>query len=246
MPRPPKCRRITRTPESDYFKPRGVPMLELAEVVLSLEGLEALRLADVEGMTMARAARHMGVSRHTFGRVLAGARQAVAQALTKGRALRIEGGHYEIMPDCPKTRRARRPPCARVGAGQTEPEQTMSQTQAAKVAVTSEGPTLDDAVDPRFGRAGGFVVVDVETMDATYVDNGGSQAMSHGAGIQAAENVAKAGAGAVLTGYVGPKAFAALQAAGIAVIQDLSGMTVRQAVEQYASGKTMAADAPNK
>ena len=242
MPRPPKCRRIAKAPTADYFKPRGVPMRDLTEVVLSLEGLEALRLADLEGMTMERAAKGMGVSRHTFGRVLADARRAVAQALADGRALRIEGGHYELMSECPRSKRIRRGTCPRT---QTE-QSIMTQTQAAKVAVTSDGPTLDDAVDPRFGRAGGFVVVDVATMESTYVDNGGSQAMSHGAGIQAAENVAKAGAGAVLTGFVGPKAFAALKAAGIAVVQDLSGMTVRQAVEQYASGQAVAADTPNK
>jgi len=240
MPRPPKCRRIAMTPASDYFKPRGVPMRELNEIVLSLEGLEAMRLADLEGMTMERAAQNMGVSRHTFGRVLAEARRAVAQALTDGRALRIEGGHYEIA-----TPGAR---CAKpVRSNQPTTEQTpMTQTQLNKVAVTSDGPTLDHAVDPRFGRAGGFVVVDTETMEATYVDNGGSQAMSHGAGIQAADNVARAGAGTVLTGFVGPKAFAALQAAGITVIQDLSGMTVREAVERFTSGQTQPADAPNK
>ncbi len=240
MPRPPKCRRIAVTPAADYFKPRGIPMRDLTEVFLIMEGLEALRLADLEGMTMEQAAQGMGVSRHTFGRILAEARRTVAQALVGGRALRIEGGHYEITDtDDARPRRAQRT--------QPTPEQTiMTQTQAAKVAVTSEGPTLDDAVDPRFGRTGGFVVVDTATMEATYVDNGGSQAMSHGAGIHAAENVAKAGAGVVLTGFVGPKAFTALRAAGITVVQDLAGMTVRQAVEKYLSGQTQPADAPNK
>jgi predicted Fe-Mo cluster-binding NifX family protein len=114
-----------------------------------------------------------------------------------------------------------------------------------KVAVTSDGPTLQDKVDPRFGRAGGFVVVDTETMDATYVDNGQSQTLAHGAGIQAAQNVANAGATVVLTGFVGPKAFQALQAAGIAVAQDLSGMTVEQAVQRYVDGQAEMASTPN-
>ena len=89
------------------------------------------------------------------------------------------------------------------------------------IAVTSEGPALTDMVDPRFGRAAGFVVVNLATGATSYVDNGGSQVMSQGAGIQAAENVAKAGAQVVLSGFVGPKAFTALSAAGIAVIQDV-------------------------
>lgn len=116
----------------------------------------------------------------------------------------------------------------------------------AKIAVSSEGPSLDDMVDPRFGRAGGFVVVDPETMESTYLDNGSSQAMSHGAGIQAAEVVARAGAKVVLTGFVGPKAFQALQAAGVKVGQKLDGLTVRQAVERFKQGQVEMADAPNR
>ncbi len=118
--------------------------------------------------------------------------------------------------------------------------------QMSNIAITSEGPTLDDRVDPRFGRAAGFVIVDPETMDVVqYVDNGSSQAMAQGAGIQAAENVANAGAGVLLTGYVGPKAFDALKAAGISIGQDVDGLTVRQAVEKYKTGDVAMADAAN-
>ena len=78
------------------------------------------------------------------------------------------------------------------------------------------------------------------------MDNGASQAMAQGAGIQAAENIARAGAEALLTGYVGPKAFMALQAAGIRVAQDLENMTVRQAVEHYNTGQVSWAEAPNR
>lgn len=105
-----------------------------------------------------------------------------------------------------------------------------------RIAVTSEGPTLDDAVDPRFGRAAGFIVVDPDTLDFAYVGNGQSQARAQGAGIQAAETVAREGVRAVLTGFVGPKAFQALAAVGIQVAQNLENMTVRQAVERYQKG----------
>lgn len=114
-----------------------------------------------------------------------------------------------------------------------------------KVAVTSEGPTLDYQVDPRFGRAGGFVIVDTETMESVYVDNGSSQARAQGAGIQAAENVANAGVQVVLTGYVGPKAFSALSAAKIRIGQDVDGMTVREAVEKFIRGEVAMADTAN-
>ncbi|MBW1751391.1 MAG: NifB/NifX family molybdenum-iron cluster-binding protein [Deltaproteobacteria bacterium] len=114
-----------------------------------------------------------------------------------------------------------------------------------KIAVSSYGPTLEDKVDPRFGRAGGFVVVDVNTMETQYIDNGASQVMSQGAGIQAAEIVAKAEAEVLLSGYVGPKAFQALSAAGIAIGQDCENLTVREAVDRFLDGKIPVADAPN-
>ena len=116
---------------------------------------------------------------------------------------------------------------------------------SVKIAVSSEGPSLDDLLDSRFGRAAGFVVVDPETMESTYINNGAAQLRGQGAGIQAAETVASAGAKLVLTGYVGPKAFQALRAAGIQVGQDLQGLTVRQAVERYKSGQVVPAQAPN-
>jgi predicted Fe-Mo cluster-binding NifX family protein len=115
-----------------------------------------------------------------------------------------------------------------------------------KIAVTAEAPGLDAPMDPRFGRAAGFMVIDPETMEFEYIDNGPSQVMQQGAGIQAAENVARTGAKIVLTGFVGPKAFQALSAVGIKVGQDLENMTVREAIEEYKSGKVTIAAAPNR
>ncbi len=114
-----------------------------------------------------------------------------------------------------------------------------------KIAVSSDGPSLDDKVDPRFGRAGGFVIVDVDTMETEYINNGASQVMSHGAGIQAAEIVAQAGAEVLLSGYVGPKAFQALSGARISIGQNCDNLTVREAVERFLDGKIPVADAPN-
>jgi len=116
----------------------------------------------------------------------------------------------------------------------------------SKIAVTSEGPALDDQVDPRFGRAAGFVVVDLESMETRYVDNGQTQVMAQGAGIQAVELMAGAGVSCVLTGFVGPKAFKALSAAKISVVQNLEGMSVRQAVQRFQSGTVRPADGPNR
>lgn len=92
MPRPPCPRRISGAPASDYFKPRGVPMSQLEEIALSLDELEALRLADLEGQYQDGAAESMGVSRATFGRIVESARRKVADALVHGKALAIGGG----------------------------------------------------------------------------------------------------------------------------------------------------------
>ena len=96
MPRPCHCRRVSALPKNSFFKPNGVPLHDLEEVVLALDGLEALRLADFEDLNMDEAAARMGVSRHTFGRLLRRARRSVAQALVLGQALRIEGGVYAV------------------------------------------------------------------------------------------------------------------------------------------------------
>jgi predicted Fe-Mo cluster-binding NifX family protein len=114
-----------------------------------------------------------------------------------------------------------------------------------KIAVSSESPDLDARVDPRFGRAAGFVIVDPETMAFEYVDNGTSQVMAQGAGIQAAEIVAAAGARVLLTGFVGPKAFQALSAAGIKIGQNVDQLTVREAVKRFQAGDVPVAEAPN-
>lgn len=117
----------------------------------------------------------------------------------------------------------------------------------SKIAITSEGPGLDDLVDPRFGRAAGFVIVDVENMNTSYIDNGQTQVMAQGAGIQAAQLVAGAGVECVLSGFVGPKAFKALSAVKIKVVQDLGeGMTVREAVEKFKGGDVVFAEGPNR
>ena len=96
MARPPRCRHVEQLPLSDYFKPRGVPLSEVGEVVLSVDELEALRLADLQGNYQEQAARKMNVSRQTFGRIITAARRKTAEALVEGKALRIEGGEFRV------------------------------------------------------------------------------------------------------------------------------------------------------
>ncbi|MDI1247529.1 MAG: DUF134 domain-containing protein [Lacunisphaera sp.] len=89
MPRPLCPRRIAHRPPCDYFKPAGIPLYELKEIVLAADELEALRLADVEDLFHTAASVRMGVSRQTFDRIVRCARMKVAAALVQGQALRI-------------------------------------------------------------------------------------------------------------------------------------------------------------
>ena len=253
MPRPRKCRMVSQIPSVIYFKPRGIPMRQLAELYLPLEGFEALRLADLEGCKHEEAAKKMNVSRQTFGRILSQARHSVAEALVNGFALRIDGGDFMIVDRNGQAASVvdRRQTDSLAGHPQNslnlrEKKSQKKELQMEKIAVSAEGPNLDDALDPRFGRAAGFLMVNPQTLEHEYVDNGAAQAMAQGAGIQAAEIVARAGAKVVLTGYVGPKAFQALRAAGINIIQNLQNLTVREAIERYTSGKVEMATGPNR
>ena len=95
MVRPQKSRFVKIDPKISYFKPRGVPMLDLEQVQLTVDELEALRLADFLAMSHEEAGKQMGVSRATFGRIVEQARKTVADALIHGKAINVEGGNYE-------------------------------------------------------------------------------------------------------------------------------------------------------
>ncbi len=92
MPRPKRCRWVFSNPSVTVFKPRGVPTASLERVVLTLDEIEALTLADLKQQYQAQAAERMKVSRTTFGRILASARTKVADALVHGKAMMIETG----------------------------------------------------------------------------------------------------------------------------------------------------------
>jgi predicted DNA-binding protein (UPF0251 family) len=96
MPRPLICRRVAGCPRAEYFKPAGIPLSGLEEVRLTRDELEALRLADLEGLYQSEAAEKMGISRQTFGNIVESARSKVADVLVNGRALRIQGGVFQM------------------------------------------------------------------------------------------------------------------------------------------------------
>jgi predicted Fe-Mo cluster-binding NifX family protein len=112
------------------------------------------------------------------------------------------------------------------------------------VAVTAKGKNLSSEVDPRFGRAPYILIVDTKTMECEALDNSSNVNAFKGAGIQAATMVAEKGAEVLLTGYCGPNAFRTVQAAGIKVVNDVTG-TVQQAIDTFRSGKVQYSENAN-
>ena len=118
MTRPIQPRTIGYVPRVTFLKPAGIPRVELEEVALTLDELEAVRLADLNGLYQEQAARKMDVSRSAFARILESARRKVADALVHGKCLRLEGGSVRPGPgrtgicprDCPCRRRQGRQP----------------------------------------------------------------------------------------------------------------------------------------
>ena len=113
-----------------------------------------------------------------------------------------------------------------------------------KIAVSVENPNLDAQVDPRFGKASYFVVVDSETMAWEAVENQQSLDLPQGAGIQAAWTVLKRSPGVMLTGNCGPRAYKVLEARGIQICVGVKG-TAREAVQGYLEGRYKPAKGPN-
>jgi len=113
-----------------------------------------------------------------------------------------------------------------------------------KLAISARGQTLESELDPRFGRAKYFLLVDPEGGSLEVVENKQNLQRAQGAGIQAAQTVVESGAQAVLTGNCGPKAFKVLEAAKIPVAVGLDG-SVREVLQLFKEGKINFAQEPN-
>ena len=114
-----------------------------------------------------------------------------------------------------------------------------------KIAVTSQGDTLDSQLDPRFGRAAFIIVVDTETLEFEAFDNNENKNAFKGAGIQAAAMISDKDAKVLLTGFCGPNAFTTLETAGVKVVNDQTGRII-DVVQKFKQGNVIYADNSNK
>jgi predicted Fe-Mo cluster-binding NifX family protein len=115
-------------------------------------------------------------------------------------------------------------------------------TLKMKICVTSQGDNLNTEIDPRFGRANYFLIVDTDNMEIESLKNPYTQA-GGGAGIQAAQLVANKNVGAVITGNIGPNSFQVLTEAGLSIISGVSG-SVKSAIEKYKNGELKSVENP--
>jgi predicted Fe-Mo cluster-binding NifX family protein len=105
-----------------------------------------------------------------------------------------------------------------------------------KIAFTTSGTTLEGQFESRFGRVARFIVYDLEKETFDLIDNQQNANAPRGAGIQAAETIARSGAKALVTGHCGPNAHRVLRAAGISIYQS-DAATVAEALEKYRAGQ---------
>lgn len=212
MSRPYKKRRISFSPTATYFKPAGICLRELDEVVIAHEELEALRLKDQLEHTQEDAARQMEISQPTFHRLVNAARKKIVDALVKGKAIKIEGGNY-IMN-----------------------EKKVSANNAI-IAISSSSEDLEGDVDNRFGRCQYFLLVSInEGNIASFKAIKNTKAdMRGGAGIAVAQMIADHNIDGIITGNMGPRAIDVLRQFQIPAYQ-ASG-SKREAIQLFIENK---------
>jgi len=113
-----------------------------------------------------------------------------------------------------------------------------------KIAITSAGNDLTAEIDPRFGRAENFIIINPETMEYNVVENTQNLNLPQGAGIQAAKTIVDNNAEVLITGNCGPKAFKILDKAGIKIIIGATGRIV-DAVQQFKNDELKTTDSAN-
>ena len=97
MPRPRRFRKVWFEPTTTYFKPLGIRIIDLGEVILTVDEFEAIRLKDLLELDQVKAAKKMNISQPTFNRLIVSARKKIADALVNGKAIRIQGGSFKMM-----------------------------------------------------------------------------------------------------------------------------------------------------
>ena len=244
MPRPRKCRRVAFIPGITYFKPAGIPLRELEENLLTIDEIEAIRLKDIEDLEQEHCAVKMGISRPTFQRMLESARRKIADALLNGKAIKIQGGTFEVT--------SLRCKCMN-GCNNTAQINNNEGVKNMKIAVvTDDGTTICQ----HFGRAQYYSVITIENGKVTSKEQrskaghhvAGAEHASHAShgekhGFDANAQASHAGMMAnitdcqlVMAGGMGWGAQVSLKQAGIDVYMT-DKINIDEAIQLYIQGK---------
>ncbi len=121
---------------------------------------------------------------------------------------------------------------------------SLNESLPMKIAFTTQGDSLSAPLDPSFGRTRNFLIVDLQSETCEVISNHQNRDAAQGAGIQAAQTIVKAGAGGLVTGHCGPKAFRVLEAAGVKVF-NTDAPTIAEALARYRAGNLVQAAAAN-
>ena len=226
MPRPVKHRRVCRMPRNTEFRPVSNP--DAVAVILTVDEYEAVRLIDREGYSQEDCALQMEVGRSTVQRIYNSARKKLADALTGGMAIRIEGGDFRLCDSSPAQCRCKN--CHRINRHNTG-------GIIMKIAVTFE----DNKVFQHFGRTQQFKVYTVENGKISWVEIVNTNGTGHGA---LAGFLQAMGVKVLICGGMGMGARNALAASGIEICGGVSG-DADMAVVQYLRGKLNYSPAAN-
>ncbi len=249
MAREPKCRRVEFIPKVTVFKPAGIPLSSLEEVVVKLEELEAIRLKDLLGLEQEEGAERMGVSRPTFQRILIEGRGKITAALIEGKAIRIEGGNYCLgQGQCRKAElsQKRRDDCLyrEDYAGEKAENEGGNEKAGTKIAICASGDSPSASVDGRFGRCAYLMLWDDEQGSFEAISNSGPD-LKQGAGTGAARELLRRGAGIIICNRIGPKAFTVFLKAGVKVYGAGEGLDTETVLKQYKAGELIPIEAAN-
>ncbi|MEN6461484.1 MAG: DUF134 domain-containing protein [Syntrophomonas sp.] len=237
MPREAKCRRVEFIPPVKVFKPVGVPLSSLEEVVLKVEEIEAIRLKSHLDLEQEECARMMQISRPTFQRILSEAYSKVADALSNGKGIRIEGGSYCLGNGYCRRRDSKLSPmenCEFYDAD-LEVKQRLNQDQTLPnnlIAVASVGTTPASLLEERFGRCTHFLLWNPDSDEYSYLEKQHKNE-AKGLGTGSAQELINSRVCILIVNYIGPKAFMILQRANIDVYTGAAGKTVAEAIKMF-------------
>ncbi len=239
MAREAKCRRVACIPPVKAYKPMGVPAPYLEEVVLKIEEAEAIRLKSHLNLEQEECARMMQVSRPTFQRILGEAYAKIADALTNGKGIRIEGGSYCLGNGYCRRRDQQLPPrqdCEYYDAGLNIPAGQKGNRPGNLLAVAAMSPSTASRLGQRFGHCSYFWLWDPQTDEYSLFQN--TVVEGKGAsGTDAARKLIAAGAGCIIVDHIGPKAFQILQQSGVKIYSGADGKTITEAIKLYRDGR---------